>query len=193
RLHSDPEREDSGRHQCGGPKPVRRVCRAAGEGPAGRSEAVLMPALTVLGLVRLQKVGTDPVEEVTLTNDPDTYDPLDWPIRQSVHQVIADGPGTGTVRQSRGKWLTDIRVHIASGEQWWNKDLVQTLFTWQQDAAGSYRMLDSEGNIFTVAIDEFHPVPKKGLEGLYTASLELGVLGIEQLLGQPYTGNYTTR
>jgi len=147
-----------------------------------------MPPLVVSGLLTLENITAEAT--VTVTHDPATYDPLDWPPRQTVQKVIGGGPGTGTVRQTRGKFLSDIVIHVNTGPtQWWNKDLVQTILGWTQTPDATYRLSDSEGNAFIVAIDDFHPVPVYGLEGLYTASLELGVLGIEALLGQPYTGN----
>jgi hypothetical protein len=146
-----------------------------------------MPALQTHGLITLEKIGT--AETVTVTHDPADYDPLDWPTRMSTHKLIGGGRATGTVRQVRGRFLSDLQVHIATGPtQWWNKALVQTLLAWQQDLAATYRMQDGEGNEFVVVIDAFHPEPVYGLEGLYTASLELGVIEIEALLGQPYTG-----
>ena len=147
-----------------------------------------MPPLVTLGLLSLQNITLDAT--VTVTHDPATYDPLDWPARQTVQKLIGGGRASGTVRQTRGKFLSDIVIHVATGpDQWWNKDLVATILGWQQVPDATYRLTDSEGNVFIVAIDDFHPVPVYGLEGLYTASLELGVLEIEALLGQPYTGN----
>jgi len=149
-----------------------------------------MPPLTVLGLLTLATRPPLPPESVTFTTDPARLDPHNWQMRQTVHRVIAGGAGSGTVRQRRGWYASDGTVHIETGDtQWLNKDLVATLLTWSQIPDGTFLLSDSEGNSFQVVIDSLHPQPVMGLEGLYTCTMDLGVLGIVTLLGEPYTGD----
>jgi hypothetical protein len=149
-----------------------------------------MPPLAVTGLLTLATRPPLADASVTFTTDPATLDPHNWQMRQTIHKVIASGPGSGTVRQRRGWYASDGSVHIETGDtQWLNKDLIQTLLGWSQIPDATFLLTDSEGNSFQVVIDSLHPQPVMGLEGLYTLTMDLGVLGIVTLLGDPYTGD----
>jgi hypothetical protein len=147
-----------------------------------------MPFPTIGGLV----IDTGGVP-VTFSTDPNTYEPLNWQKRHSVHMVI----GGKIVIQDFGTFMRDNALNLRGAPpQFLDEPTVIALHTRFRTKGASYGFTDWIGNVFTVFIREFVPVPFRkgadqagGVVSLYTYSMALRVLSITKLFNVTYTGS----
>lgn len=133
-------------------------------------------------------IGTIIIDGVRLTYDPSLYKPLEWPKRFSVHPVL----GGGVVIQDFGVRQGDLLLKF-TGQNPLAGDVVAALHTRYRAPGGVYPVTDWLGNVFSVVIERFAPVPLRtgvDLDGapltLWSYELDLRVVTITTLLGQPY-------
>lgn len=133
------------------------------------------------------------IDGIQLSTDPETYQPLQWEKRYSIHPVL----GGGVVVQDFGVHAKDNVLILTSGKS--NPisgDVVLALHTRWRVTGATYPFVDWLGNQFTVLILDFQPEPmKSGFDvvanapiHLYTYTAMLKVTAIAQLMGQAYTG-----
>jgi len=139
-------------------------------------------AIPTRGTVILTALGTLG-RSVTLTTDPTSYGFV-WPKRQAKYR----GLGGSVTTQEFGKHARDAVIHLESGTQWLNVDVVRDM-DWNDALRGeAWRLQDSEGNDCTVRIETWSPVKARGMPELYEYTLDLEILAIAVLRGQDYTG-----
>jgi hypothetical protein len=135
------------------------------------------------------------LDGVQFNTDPETYEPLNWPKRYSTHMAIG---GAFTI-QDFGLFAKDNTVRLVSGQtRPMEESVVAAIRSRYATKAGTFSFTDWVGNDFIVFIERFTPIPlKKGRDNnpiaggtlsLYTYSLDLHVLVINQLLGAAYAG-----
>jgi len=119
------------------------------------------------------------------TTDPQTYEPLKWPKRATVHKGIQ---GAVTV-QDFGTFAKDNMIHLGSGESGFlEQSVVEALHTKYRTKGATYTLTDWAGNSFTVFIMGFEAEPTF-IGTLFKYTMTLQVLGITNLLGTAYTGS----
>jgi len=136
------------------------------------------------------------IDGVQLNTDPATYEPANWEKRHSETMAIG---GARTI-QDFGTFMRDNGVRLQSGDSNpLEESVMVALHTRFRTKGATYTFTDWLGNVFTVFILEYMPVPlKKGRDGsvagggtlsLYTYTMELRVLVITNFFGTPYTGS----
>ena len=133
------------------------------------------------------------LDGVRFSTDPAVYEPMNWAKRHSVHPAIG---GKVTI-QDFGTFMKDNTLRLQSGDrQFLDLETVNLLHARYRTKGALYLLTDWLSNQFQVFILNFVPVPNKsGIDGngnnvsLFTYQMELHVLSIGLLLGQPYTGS----
>lgn len=141
---------------------------------------------------------------VQFSTDPATYEPVNWEKRRSFHQAI----GGLSIIQDFGIFASDATVKLVSGaHNPLDQPTMVALHNLFRARGTTYPFSDWVGNVFTVFIDSFVPVPlKKGFAlhvssytsssrsdtsapiSLFTYAMELRVVSISQLFGSAYVG-----
>ena len=130
---------------------------------------------------------------ITFTTDPIPYDPFNWPKRDSKQS----GVGLSVTIQDFGITMKNNVLKLGSGnQQILDLATVKAFFTRYQVQGATYAFSDWLGNVFTVYMHDFHPLPKirgrlpnGGTDTLFTYTMELWVTGCTFLLGDAYTGS----
>ncbi len=129
--------------------------------------------------------GTVYLGGLRFTTDPQTYAPLTWRKRQSVHPGL---DGAMTI-QDFGVHAKDNTVRLASGSAGYlERSLVVSLHALYRTKGATYTLTDWAGNEFTVFIRDFQADPTF-IGTLWTYTMELHVLAIAKLFGVTYSGS----
>jgi hypothetical protein len=123
------------------------------------------------------------LDSVRFTTDPETYEPLTWAKRYSIHQAIG---GKVTI-QDFGTFMKDNEIKIVSGNaQFFDQATVISLHSRWRTRGATFILTDWMENNFTVFIMEFPPVNFR--PNFYRYSMRCKVVAINQLWGVTYTG-----
>lgn len=128
-------------------------------------------------------VGGIYLDNVRFTTDPETYEPLTWEKRYSIHQGIG---GRVTI-QDFGVYAKDCKIIMASGNARFLDELSVIAFhtKWRTRGA-TFELRDWMANNFTVFLMTFPPINFK--PNMYRYKLEAQVVAINTLWNTTYTG-----
>ena len=132
------------------------------------------------------------LDSIPFTTDPIPYDPLNWSKRDAKQK----GVGLAVTIQDFGITIKDDVLTLGSGDkQILDLVTVKAFYARYLVQGATYAFSDWLGNVFTVYIHNFHPLPKirgrlpsGGGDTLFTYTMELWVTGCSFLLCGPYTG-----
>jgi hypothetical protein len=126
----------------------------------------------------LPERGQITIGSVTLSTDPETYEPLNWEKRYSVHPALAGTDGTKAVTiQDFGMYAKDNTLRLSSGTgQWLDQAHVENLHDLFRERAGVHRFTDWLGNEMDVFITRFRPIPEVTMPDIDANGLTLGNL-----------------
>lgn len=120
---------------------------------------------------------------IRFSTNPESYEPLNWKKRHSIHSTI----GGGVTIQDFGVFMKDNTFKLASGRgQFLDQATFLALHALWRTKGVTFSLTDWLLNDFTVFIKEFVPVPFK--TDLYTYTMELQITAINKLWGSVYTG-----
>jgi hypothetical protein len=142
-------------------------------------------ALTAIGTSYLTPIAPTLGNALQLTTDPDGVVD-EWPARKSIQAGI----GGSSTTQDFGRYAIDCRRTLTwSGNgQMLDRDAVVQLDAWLADPGGTFRYQDGEDNDWTVEIMALAPERIFGMPRHYKCRLELHVLSMLMLRGDPYLG-----
>lgn len=124
------------------------------------------------------------LDSVQFTADPETYEPLNWAKRHSVHPVI----GGGVTIQDFGTFAKDNTVRLSSGTALLDTFVVDAIHLKYRTPAATYTFTDWMNNSFTVFILDFRAWPNF-VGPLWAYEMQLQVIAISLLFGEAYTGS----
>lgn len=123
------------------------------------------------------------LDSVRFTTDPETYEPLTWEKRYSLHPAI----GLKLTIQDFGVAMKDCKIVMASGNnRFLDEQTVIAFHTKWRTRGVTFELRDWMANNFTVFLLTFPPVNFR--PNIYRFKLEAQVVAINTLWNTTYTG-----